>query len=252
MGKLDGKVAIVTAGGQGIGRGAALELAKEGAAVVVAQRTLEKVIRVANEIKAFGGRALPVTCDTSRRDQVKATVAAAVKEFGTVDILVNAAQSMRNDVLLEDTTDDDMALALGSGLMGTFYFMQECFPYMKEHGGKIINVGSGAGTEGAAGWAAYAAAKEGIRALTRVACHEWGKYKINVNVICPWADSPRFLEHVQTKPGMMDFMLMMNPLGRLGDCQKDIGRVVVFLASPDSDYITGHTIMVDGGQLMLR
>ena len=252
MGKLDGKVAIVTGAGQGIGRGVALALVKEGAAVVLAEMIAENGIRTAKEIKALGGRALPVACDVSHRAQVKAVVAAAVKEFGTVHILVNVAQGYRGDVLLQDTTDDDMALALGSGLMGTFYFMQECFPYMKEHGGKVINFGSAAGLEGHSGWTGYAASKEGIRALTRVACHEWGQYKINVNAICPLAGSPRFLEWGQGHPGMLDLIAGLTPLRRLGDCEKDIGRAVVFLASPDSDYITGQTLMVDGGQAMLR
>ena len=252
MGKLDGKIAIVTGAGQGIGRGIALALAKEGTAVVVTGRTYEKCLRTADEIKALGGRALPVACDVGRREQVNAAVAATVKEFGTVDILVNSAQAKRDNVAFEDTTDDDMALALESGLLGTFYFMQACFPYFKEHGGKIINFGSAAGTEGATGWTAYAAAKEGIRAITRVAAREWGKYKINVNAICPLANSPNFLAWAETSPDMVNIMLMMVPMGRAGDCETDIGRAAVFLASPDSDYITGHTLAVDGGQTILR
>lgn len=252
MGKLDGKVAIVTGAGQGIGRGVALALAKEGASVVVADIQEVACQRTAKEVAAIGARALPVACDVSRRDQVKAVVAAAVKEFGTVDILVNLAQAMRNDVLLQDTTDEDMALALGSGLMGTFYFMQECFPCLKQHGGKIINFGSTAGLEGAVGWAAYAAAKEAIRALTRVACHEWARYKINANAVCPLASNPHWEALSKQEPEMVKRMLAAVPMRRFGDCENDIGRAVVFLASPDSDYITGQTLMVDGGQAMLR
>lgn len=252
MGKLDQRIAIVTGAGQGIGRGAALALAKAGAAVVAVDLKEENCVRTVNEIKSIGGGGLAAPCDVSQRDLVKAVVAAAVKEFGTVHILVNAAQAMRNDVPFEDTTDEDMALALGSGLMGTFYFMQECFSHMKDHGGKIINFGSAAGLDGHPGWTAYAAAKEGIRALTRVACHEWGRHRINVNVICPLAGSPHMLEWGKANPGMLDLIAGMTPLRRLGDCEQDIGAAVVFLASPDSDYITGQTLMVDGGQTMLR
>lgn len=249
MGKLDGKIAIVTGAGQGVGRGIALALAKEGAAVAVTEMNPDTCLKTTNEIKAAGNRALSITCDVRRRKQVQAAVAATVKEFGTVHILVNNAQAMRNQVLLEDTTDEDMALALESGLLGTFYFMQTCLPYFKEHGGKVINLASAAGLNGSAGWTAYAAAKEGIRALTKVAAHEWGQYKINVNVICPLAHSPNW-----DKVGQSALQLTLGtvPLRRLGDSEVDIGPAVVFLASSDSDYITGHTMMVDGGQTILR
>lgn len=250
--KLRGKVAIVTGAGRGIGRGAALALGKEGADIMAVDMNGEACVRTAQEVAGHGVRTLAVACNVSRREAVKAAVADCAKNFGTVDILVNAAQSMRRDVLLQDTTDEDMALALGSGLLGTLYFMQECFPHMKEHGGKIVNFGSAAGLEGHSGWTAYAASKEAIRAITRVACHEWGIYKINANVICPLAASPNMLSWGEDNPGMLDLIAGMTPLRRLGDCENDIGRAVVFLASSDSDYITGQTLMVDGGQAMLR
>jgi len=252
MGKLETKVAIVTGAGQGIGRGIALALAKEGAMVAVVENNADTCLRTANEIKALGCVALPVICDVRRREKVEAAVSAVVKEFGTIDILVNNAQATRDQVLLEDTTDDDMALALESGLLATFYFMQACFPYLKAKGGKIINIGSAAGLDGYAGWAAYAAAKEGIRALTRVAAHEWGKYRINSNDICPMANSPKMQSWGAAFPDLLNAMLALVPLGRLGDCENDIGRAAVFLASSDSDYITGHTLMVDGGHTILR
>jgi len=248
MGKLDGKVAIVTGAGQGVGRGIALALAKEGAKVVVTGRTAQKCARTADEIKSFGGAAMSLTCDATRREDVNAVVAETVKTFGTVDILVNNATESRAGVLLVDTTDDDIARAFGSGLLGTLYFMQACFPHLKEHGGKVINLGSSAGMEGMAGQSAYAVAKEGIRALTRVGAREWGEYGINVNVVCPFANSPGVQQWAEAFPEGMKHQLARVAMGRVGDCEIDIGRAVVFLASSDSDYITGQTILVDGGQ----
>lgn len=252
MGKLDNKVAIVTGAGQGIGRAIATELVREGAAIVITEINEETCHKATEGIRALGARALPAVCDVRRREQVNAAVATTIGEFGTVDILVNNAQAMRDQVLFEDTTDEDMALALESGFYGTFYFMQACFPYLKRHGGKVINLASAAGTEGSAGWTAYAATKEAIRAITKVAAREWGRYQINVNAICPLANTPQMRDWQEAFPDQYAGMLKTVPLNRLGDPETDIGRAVVFLASSDSDYITGHTLMVDGGQTILR
>jgi len=247
MGILNNKIAIITGAGQGVGRGIALAMSKEGASIVIAEQNKDTAEQTADEIKALGGQVLAVPCNVRNRDEVDAAVAATIKEFGTVDILVNNAQVTRPLVPFEDTTDDDMALACESGLMGTFYFMQACFPYFKEHGGKVINFGSGAGTEGAVGFSAYAASKEAIRGISRVAAHEWGKYNINVNVICPNANSPGQTYWMENFPEEAKASLANHPMGRVGDCENDIGRAAVFLASPDSDYISAQTIMVDGG-----
>jgi NAD(P)-dependent dehydrogenase (short-subunit alcohol dehydrogenase family) len=252
MGKLEGKVAIVTGAGQGIGRGVCLELARDGADVVVVDMNPETAGRTAGEIETIGRRALAVATDVRLRDQVEACVAAAEKAFGRVDILVNCAQIQRQQVNFEDTTDDDMDVVLGSGLMGTFYFMQACFPLLRRRGGKIINVASAAGLVGYRGWASYAVAKEGIRALTKVAANEWGKHRINVNAICPLSLTPSMKEWHGNNPELSKIMVDSIPLGRVGDPEKDIGRAVAFLAGPDSDYITGLTTMVDGGQTILH
>lgn len=248
MGRLDGKVAIVTGAGQGVGRGIALVFAKEGAKVVAAGRTASKCARTADEIKSFGGTAISVTCNVASRKDVNAAVAETVRTFGTVDILVNNAAESRPGVLLVDTTDDDIARDCGSAFMGTFYFMQACFPYLKERGGKVINLGSLAGVEGMAGFTSYAVAKEAIRALTRIGAREWGHHRINVNVVCPAASSPAVQQWSEAFPDDLKQMLARVALGRMGDCELDIGRAVLFLASSDADYITGQTIMVDGGQ----
>jgi len=250
MTKLDGKIAIVTGAGQGVGRGIALALAREGATVIVAGRTLEKCVRTTDEIKSLGGKAKAMACDTSQRDQVNGVVAATVEAFGTIDILVNNAQVARTGIPFEQVTDDDMALAFGSGFYGTFYFMQACFPYLKVRGGKVINFGSASATKGNAGFTAYAAAKEGIRALTRVAAREWAKLGITVNTICPLANSPGVQQWVDEAPELSTQMLAGVPMGRIGDCEMDIGRAAVFLASSDANYITGQTLNVDGGVLI--
>lgn len=252
MGKLDGRLAIVTGAGQGIGRAVALELARDGADVVVVDMNPETASRTAREVEAMGRRALAVPTDVRRRKDVEACVAAAEKAFERVDILVNCAQIQRQQVAFEDTTDDDMDVVLGSGLMGTFYFMQSCFPALRRRGGKIINVASAAGLVGYRGWASYAVAKEGIRALTKVAANEWGPHKINVNAICPLALTPSSKEWQANNPELAKIMIDSIPLGRIGDPEKDIARAVVFLAGPDSDFITGMTMMVDGGQTILH
>ncbi len=130
--------------------------------------------------------------------------------------------------------------------------MQAALPYLKETKGKIINFASGAGINGDANQASYAAAKEAIRAITRVTANEFGQFGINVNLIAPLADSPGIQNWAKEQPEAFETMVSKIPLRRLGDLENDIGRAAVFLASSDSDYITGQTLMVDGGITKLR
>lgn len=252
MAILKGKVAIVTGAGMGVGRGVALAMAKEGATVVIPEVNFDAATSTVEEIKGLGGRALAIACNVGKREEVDAAVAATVNEFGTVNILVNNAQWARPGVLIEDETDQGMDLTFESGLLGTFYFMQACFPYMKKAGGKIINFGSTAGIDGLEGMGAYAATKEAIRGLSRVAAHEWGKYNINVNVILPWADAPSWKRVQKDFPEMAAAAVAKNPMRRVGDCERDVGRVAVFLAGPDSDYVNCLNVTVDGGTAVLR
>jgi len=246
MALLDGKVAIVTGGGRGVARGVALELAKAGADVAIVEIDPDNAKKVALEIEDLGRRSIAVVCDVSRRDEVDRAVATTVTELGGLNILVNMAHYLKLgfDKPLIDITEEDFQNQLGAGLMGSYYFMQAAYPHLKG-GGKIINTASAAGIQGYARMAAYAAAKESIRGLSRVAAREWGVDGINVNIVCP---------SMLTTPGMhnrkergMTTDYSTRPIPRPGR-EEDTGRAVVFLASEMSDYITGETIMVDGGR----
>jgi NAD(P)-dependent dehydrogenase (short-subunit alcohol dehydrogenase family) len=166
---------------------------------------------------------------------------------------VNNAIQVRPGVSFMDHSDEDMVMTWESGVMATFWCMQAAHPHLvAAGGGSIINYGSGAGTEGLQGFAGYAAAKEGIRALTKVAAREWGPVGIRVNAICPLANSEGMLGWRDFDPDGYRAALDRVPLGRIGDCEDDIGRVVAFLASDDAAYLTAHTFMVDGGSGAFR
>ncbi len=251
MGRLEGKVAIVTGAGQGIGKGTALAFASEGADIVIAEIDPTSGAATGQEVEKRGVRSLVVEADVRKRSAADQVVRAAVEEFGHVDILVNNAIAHLSPVPLEDLTDDQVRLAWESGLMASLYFMQACFPHMKGRGGKIINFGSSAGVDGMAYMGAYSVSKEAIRTLTKVAAKEWGQHGIYVNSVCPFGASPGWAEWAAANPDLVAAHAEGQPLRRgAGDCELDVGRALVFLASSDSDYVTGHTLFVDGGQTM--
>jgi NAD(P)-dependent dehydrogenase (short-subunit alcohol dehydrogenase family) len=248
-GPLEGRSALVTGAGQGIGRGIALALAKAGAGIVVLERNADTGARTAEEIGGLGSDALAVTGDVRLRADCEAAVTTAVTRFGRVDVLVNNAQQVPTGPL-DACTDDDMYAAWESGALAAFRLMQLCHPLMAARGGgAIVNLASGAGTEGLAGLGAYAVAKEGIRALTKVAMLEWGVDNVRVNTICPWARSDHW-DGLDERARAA--RLRHNPLRRIGEPEADVGGVVVFLASDAGSYVTGQTIHVDGGNMAFR
>lgn len=249
---LTGKVAIVTGGGQGVGLGIARALADQGANLVLTGRTEAKLERAAEQLRECGAQVLVVPGDTRNRTDALRTVDLTVERFGRIDVLVNNAQSSNPGIALEAITDDDWRVTLESGLYGTLYFMQAVLPQMKsQHRGAIVNFASRTGIEGIKGFGAYAAAKEGIRGLSRVAAREWGAYGITVNVVCPAALTPAADAYLEANPQERVRYLSEIALGRFGDPQQDIGRSVAFLCSDSASFITGQTISVDGGQSML-
>jgi NAD(P)-dependent dehydrogenase (short-subunit alcohol dehydrogenase family) len=249
MGALDGKVAIVTGAGQGVGEGIALALAREGAAVVAAGRTEAKVARTCEKIAAFGGRGLAVACDICRPPDIQAAIDRTLSAFGGIDILVNNAQIVHND-LLDNLSDDQFTEVFDSGPFATFRFMKAVHPHLKARGGgNIINLAtSGAVRWDAKGYGVYAAAKQAIRSLSRAAAHEWAMDNIRVNTIAPIAMTPAREGWIAGDPEGSNAFLRSIPMGRIGDPELDIGRAVVFLVGPDARYVTALTMPLDGGQ----
>lgn len=249
---LDGQVAIVTGAGQGLGRSIAIALTEAGAQVAVADLNGDTAAAVATELAAYGKPGLAVQCDVSDREQVRAAIASTVQEWGRLDVLVNNAHDLRVvQTPFLKTDDEHLGRHLHSGLYGTFYFMQESYEHLKAAGGRVINLGSGAGVAGLKDHFSYAATKEAIRATTRVVAREWGPDGIRVNTICPAAyDTPAmgvFLERASAEEKA--WMTSQIPLGRFGGGD-EVASVAVFLASSASSYLTGHTFMVDGGANM--
>ena len=251
MARLHDKVAIVTGAGQGVGRGVALAMAGEGARVAVVGRTLAKCEAVAAEIGERGGRAFALECDVESRADVDAMVAAVAAEFGRIDIVVNNAQALVYKSVRK-ITEADMESMWQSGPMGTLRVMQATFDQLRATKGVVVNMGSGSSILPQPAMSGYAMAKEAIRVLTRTTALEWGRYGIRVNAICPLAETPGWEFFKGETPGSEEQVLATIPLGRMGDCELDIGRAAVYLASDDAAYVTGTTLMVDGGFNYLR
>ena len=248
MKELNQKVAIITGAGQGIGEGIAIHLAKRGVKVVCVGRRLDPIMDTIKKVEAAGGEGFAMCCDVGNREQVKAVVDATVAKYGTVDVIVNNAQSLPGSSKVEDTTYEQMLSAWQSGTIGSLNMMQECFPYMKEQNeGRVINFASATGMFGYAGQLAYGSNKESVRGLTKISAKEWAQYNIIVNCILPGAESPASKAWSEKFPDKYKEIMDAQPMKRFGDAENDIGRMIAFLSGPDCCYYTGQCLLVDGG-----
>ncbi|MDE6363888.1 MAG: SDR family oxidoreductase [Lachnospiraceae bacterium] len=261
MGFLTGKTAIITGAGRAvlgdgrcgsIGYGIATAYAKEGANLVITGRNVKKLEDAKEELeRLYKIKVLIVQADVNAGADNEAVVNNVVKQtmdtFGSIDVLINNAQASASGVPLAEHTTDQFNLALYSGLYAAFYYMKACYPHLAKSKGSVINFASGAGLFGNFGQCAYAAAKEGIRGLTRVAATEWAKDGINVNIVCPLAWTAQLEQFEKAYPEAFKENVKMPPAGHYGDVELEIGRVCVQLASPDFKYMTGETLTLEGG-----
>jgi meso-butanediol dehydrogenase/(S,S)-butanediol dehydrogenase/diacetyl reductase len=251
MSALDGKRALVTGAGQGVGRGIALTLTAEGAAIALLGRTETKLRGVEKEIAELGGSATVIVGDVTRPDDIARAVRETVDALGGLDILVNNAQIPVQGSLLS-VTDEDYIACWESGPLAAFRLMRACRPHLGE-GSVVINLGSGTSANPLPiGRGVYASAKAAIATLSRVAATEWGPDGIRVLTVMPAATSPSAEAWAAANPDEYARSLQSIPLRRLGDPVHDIGRVIAFLCSPAAGYVTATTITVDGGQAYLR
>ena len=261
MGFLSGKTVLITGGGRAvlsdgkagsIGYGIAIAYAKEGANIVITGRNRKKLDDAKEELeKLYGIKVLPIQADINAGTDNTATALAVVDQaaavFGGIQVLINAAQASASGIPLVQHTAEQFDLALYSGLYATFHYMQACYPYLAKAHGSVINFASGAGLFGNYGQCAYAAAKEGIRGLSRTAATEWSKDGINVNIICPLAWTAQLENFKNAYPEAFEKNVHTPPMGYFGNPEEDIGRVCVQLAHPDFKYMTGETLTLEGG-----
>ncbi len=248
MKRLEKKTAIVTGAGRGLGKGIAIELALEGANVVVAD--LEIAEDTVAEIKAQGGSAVACRVNVSRQEEVQALVAFAIETYGTLDIMVNNA-GINRDGMLHKMSAENWDTVIAVDLTGTFYGTQEAIKYMREkQSGRIINISSGSWL-GNIGQANYAAAKAGVVGLTKTAARENARKGITCNVICPgFIETDMTVKLKEVNGGAAwDSMVSRVPMGYAGK-PSDVGKLVAFLASDDAAYITSEVINCGGGMIV--
>jgi len=247
MGRLDGKVALVTGGAQGIGRAIALLLAREGARVAISDINLEKARETCREIEALGKEALAVGGSVADARAAEAMVEKTVEAFGGLDILVNNAGITRDGVLLR-MKEEDWDLVFSVNLKGAFHCTKAALrPFLKQKGGKVVNIASVTGQMGNAGQANYAASKAGVIGFTKSIAREYANRNIQVNAVAPGFIDTAMSQAIPQRD--REFLIKQIPMERLGT-PEDVAEAVLFLCSPAANYVTGQVLNVNGGMYM--
>ncbi len=245
---LKDKVVIITGGGRGIGFGLSTAFAKAGAKLVITGRTESTLLSAKEKLEAAHGcEVLCVAADGADEAAIQNVIDKTVERFGRIDAVVNNAQASASGKMLVQHTKEDIDLAIYSGIYATFFYMQKAYPYLKETKGAVVNFASGAGLFGRIAQSSYAAAKEGIRGLSRVAATEWAPDGVRVNVICPLAMTEGLQKFKEEYPARYEQTIKGVPMGRFADPEQDVGGLCVFLCSDLASYITGETITLQGG-----
>ena len=250
---LDGRTAIVTGAGGGLGRGIALALAEAGARVVIAARRQATGDETVNLIEREGGRALSVQADVSVRADVERTIAAALGAFGALHIVVHNAASGLSGIpaQLNEISEQNWHEQTRVSLDALFFLARAAYEHLREHGrGRLIVLASAQGATGGSMNPAYAAVKSGQRGFVRALAREWGVHGITVNAILPAGLTDATKAHIERNPNLRELIKKQNPMGHLGDPRTEIGAAVVGLASDAGCYINGQSVAVDGGIIM--
>ena len=251
-GNLDGKTALVTGGGSGIGRAASLAYAREGARVVVVDVNVESGEETVQQIKESGGDAILVHADVSKPEDTQAMVTKAVEAFGSLDCAFNNAgiSGGRDRLFTADYREEDWDRVININLKGVWLCMKAEIPQMLKQGsGAIVNTASIAGLAGLSGTVAYVAAKHGVTGLTKAAAVEYATSGIRVNAVCPgYIQTPLVRPIFEENAGMEERVASRHPMGRLG-APEEIAQAVVWLSSDTASFVTGHNMPVDGGYM---
>ncbi len=249
QGRLTGKVAFVTGAGTGIGRATALAFAREGASVVVVGISEPDLLETVREVEGLGGRALAVTCNVTRSEQVQAALNRTIDTFGRLDAAFNNAGVEQPITAAADVTEEEWDRIVGVNLRGVFLCMKYELPLiLRQGGGTIVNTSSGAGVRGFKGQAAYAATKHGVIGLSKSAALDYAAQNVRINVVAPGiVATPMMQRFTGGTPEERQRVIAQEPIGRMGT-PEEIAAAVLWLCSDAASFVTGATLVADGGQ----